>query len=267
MKLNYKIIYIIVPLFISFISSAQVGIGTLKPEGMLDLQNNNLTGFVFPKAILTATNIESPINNPSGGGLVAGTVVFNTNTTSTGTNDVYPGIYVWDGSIWIPQYLREDADIFEQSTLNFRVNGSDSYVDVPGLGIGTSFTPIYSGTYRIKANFNFGAGTVKDTQIIDMATEEGYFRFTFNGTSYLIYTHAYSIHNDNIGGGTLYEKFRHDSSLVLYVTLTSGVTYNFRLEIDMFVSGDFFDNGNSGVGRSWVGIDLPCTVEFTYLEE
>ncbi len=115
-------------------------------------------------------------------------------------------------------------------------------------------------------NFNFGAGKVVDSgDVIDMATQEGYFRFTFDGSSYLIYTHAYSIDNDHIG--TYYQKFRHDSSLVLYETLTAGQTYSFRLEIDMFVSSQFENGGNSGDGRAWVGLGVPCTVEFTYLEE
>lgn len=265
--INNRALHFLVSIFISTICFAQVGIGTIKPEGMLDLQNNNSAGFIFPNVVLTATNIEAPVINPNGGGLVTGTAVFNTNTTNSGTNDVYPGIYAWDGSKWIPQYLREDSEIYEQSTLELRVKESDSYVDVTGLGSGSSFTPKYSGDYRIKANFNFGAGEIIDNQVIDIATQEGYFRFTFNGSPYLIYTHAYSIHNDNIGSGVLYEKFRHDSSMVLYETLIAGTPYSFSLEIDMFVSSDFVDNGDSGTGRSWVGIEIPCSIEFTYLEE
>tara|TARA_R110002124_G_C8974490_1_gene515726 strand:+ start:27739 stop:28557 length:819 start_codon:yes stop_codon:yes gene_type:complete len=252
-------------------SIAQVGVGTSTPEGMLDLQNNNSTGFIFPRVALTSNIIAAPVTNPDGGALVAGTVVFNTNTTSRGTNDVYPGIYAWDGSRWNPQYLREDSAIFEQSTLSFRVANDDSYVDVPGLGNGSSFTAKYSGTYRIKANFNFGAGEVRNPASgydIRMATQEGYFRFTFSGTSHLIYTHSYSVSNDDIGSPrTRYDQFRHDTSLILYETLAAGQTYNFRLEIDLFVSSDFINNGNSGNGRSYVGLGIPCTVEFTYLEE
>jgi len=268
-----KIVYFTISFFVFSCSFAQVGIGTTKPEGMLDLQNSQSAGFIFPKAALTATNAET-VTNPNGGGLVAGTTIFNTNTTSTGTNDVYPGIYVWESSKWIPQYLREESSIFKQTSLGQRIATGDTsidtpssnWVDVTGLDNGSSFTPKYSGEYRIKANFNFGAGQIKDTQVIDMATQEGYFRFSFNGNSYLVYTHAYSIKNDHTGG-TLYEKFRHDSSLVLYVTLTSGTTYNFQLEIDVFVSGDFLNDGDSGNGMSWVGLGVPCTVEFTYLEE
>ena len=272
MKLSNKIIFGVAISLLTLSSSvAQVGVGTSTPEGMLDLQNNDSFGFVFPRVALTSSIVAAPVTNPIGGTLVTGTVVFNTNTTSTGTNDVYPGIYAWDGSRWNPQYLREDSAIFEQSTLGFRVANSDPYVDVPGLGNGSSFTAKYTGTYRIKANFNFGAGEVKNPLTgydIRMATQEGYFRFTFNGVSNLIYTHSYSVSNEDIGTPrTRYDQFRHDTSLILYETLTAGQTYNFRLEIDLFVSTDFINNGNTGNGRSYVGIGIPCSVEFTYLEE
>ena len=267
MKTFYNFILIAFCSFLfTSLGTAQVGVGTLAPKGILDVQNTAGYGIVFPRVALTATNVEAPVVNPQGGSIVEGTAVYNTNTTSTGTNDVYPGIYAWNGSIWIPQYLREDSAIYEQSGLDFRVTNAGSYVDIPGLGSGSSFTAKYSGTYRVKANFNFGAGKVLDSgDVIDMATQEGYFRFTFDGSSYLIYTHAYSVDNDHIG--TFYDQFRHDTSLVLYETLGAGQTYNFQLEIDMFVSSQFENGGDSGDGRAFVGLGVPCTVEFTYLEE
>lgn len=277
MKILYTL-FITSILFLSANSSlfAQIGVGTVAPQGILDLSNNNSTGFVFPKAALTASNVAAPVINPDGGTLVAGTVVFNTNSTATGTYDVYPGIYAWDGTQWNPQYLREDSALFEQSTLDFRTvtgdetynSGSSDWAAVPGLGAG-SFTPKYSGTYRIKTSFNFGAGKVilPATGIINMATMEGLFRFTFNGTPRLCYTHSYSLYNGGIGGGTYYDSFKHDTSIVEYVELTAGVTYNFSLEVDVFVATHFEDTGNSGDGRGHVGIDTPCTVEFTFTEE
>lgn len=274
MKKSFKISILSI-LFLSFLTTyGQVGIGTNTPDGMLDTQNSTNYGIIFPRVVLTATNVAAPVVNPNGGNLVAGTAVYNTNTTSTGTNDVYPGIYAWDGSRWIAQYLREDSAIYEQTTLGQRIvtgstsvnTGSSDWVDVNGLGNGSTFTPKYSGTYRVKANFNFGSGKITNTgDTIDMATQEGYFRFTFDGTQYLIYTHAYGV--DNAYTGLYYDKFRHDTSLVLYRTLRAGQTYNFRLEIDVFVSSQFENGGNSGDGRSWVGIGVPCTVEFTYVEE
>ncbi|MAO10631.1 MAG: hypothetical protein CMC07_07055 [Flavobacteriaceae bacterium] len=262
LKIYYNnIIFLLFSFFLGNIT-AQVGIGTTTPEGMLDIESTS-SGFVFPKVSLTSRASESPVTNPNGGGIVEGTVVYNTNTTQTGSNDVYPGIYVWDGNEWIAQYIKEDNQKFEQSTLEFRVPESAGFMNVPGLANGSSFTPKYSGTYRIEANFNFGAGELNPPgtpNSVRMATQEGYFRFNFDGSNYDIYTHAYSINNQLIGTGTGYEAFRHDSSLILYENLRAGVTYSFGLRVDVIVDNEFQT-------EAYAGIDLPCTVEFIYLEE
>lgn len=250
------------------------GIPTATPKGLVDMQNST-AGIVYPRFALTSTIVEAPVENPDGSGsLVAGTVVYNTNTTTTGTNDVYPGLYAWDGTQWTTQYIREDSEIKQQSSLGQRVaTGSTTpranYVDVTGLGAGSSFTPKYSGTYRIKANVNFGAGQIVPEvgYATSMATEEGYFRITLGPDQYEIYTHAYSIHNEDIRNGTYFEQFRHDSSLIVYVDLVAGVPFTYRFEIDLFVANNFVNGGNSGTGMAYVGIGLPCNIEFTYLVE
>lgn len=274
MKLSIKLIFISALLaLVTSVSQAQVGVGTTAPEGMLDLRNSNSYGIVYPRAALTSLIVAAPVTNPQGGSLVAGTVVFNTNTTTTGSNDVSPGIYAWDGAKWNPQYLRQDAAIFEQSTLDFRTvagdltynSGTSDWAEIPGLGTGSSFTAKYTGTYRIKTRFNFGGGKVilPGAGNIMMATMEGLFRLTFNGTPYLIYTHSYSLYNN----GVYQEQFIHDSALTQYVTLTAGTTYNFKLEIDIFVATHYENGGDSGDGRGHVGINVPCSVEFTYVNE
>jgi hypothetical protein len=152
-----------------------------------------------------------------------------------------------------------------------RVVQSNGFVDVPGLATGSTFTAEYTGTYRIKAVFNFGAGRILDpttSDAIRMATQEGYFRFEFDGTQHDIYTHAYSLVNQDLPAADQYiEQFRHDSSLVLYEDLTAGSTYSFRLQVDVQVSNNFVNDGNSGTGRSYVGIQIPCSVEFTFQQE
>ena len=271
-KQNRPILFAIFTL-IAITSVAQIsisnGIPTSTPKGLLDMQNST-AGIIYPRFALTSTIIEAPVENPDkSGSLVAGTVVYNMNTTATGTNDVYPGVYAWDGTKWTTQFIKEDSEISQQSPLGFRIVNSDGYVDVPGLELGSSFTPKYSGTYRIKANFNFGAGEIVPvlTYATSMATQEGYFRITLGPDQHLIYTHAYSVYNDNIGSGTYFEQFRHDSSLIVYVDLVAGVPFGYQFEIDLFVSSNFVNNGNSGTGRAYVGIGLPCTIEFTYLVE
>ena len=245
------------------------GIPTATPKGLVDMQNST-AGIVYPRFALTSTEMEAPVQNPdASGSLVAGTDVYNTNTTTTGTNDVFPGLYAWNGNKWTTQYIREDSDIKQQSSLGQRIANNWGYVDVTGLGSGSSFTPKYSGTYRIKANVNFGAGKIvpEPGYATSMATQEGYFRITLGPDQYLIYTHAYSVHNNDIGGGTYFDQFRHDSSLIVYVDLIAGVPFTYRFEIDLFVSSNFVNGGNSGDGMAYVGIGLPCNIEFTYLVE
>ncbi len=254
------------------------GTPTVTPRGLLDMQNST-AGIVYPRFELTATDIEAPVENPNGSGsLEPGTVVYNINTTSNGLGtDVYPGLYAWDGNEWTTQYIKEDSEITVQTTLEQRVaRGSTSYptpssewIDVIGLGAGSSFTPKYSGTYRIKANTNFGAGEIDPNLSFgtSMATTEGNFRITLGGVPYVIYTHSYSVYNDEIGGGTYFEKFRHDSSLIVYVDLVAGVPFNYQFEIDVFVADNFVNNGDSGAGMAYVGVGLPCSIEFTFLVE
>ncbi|KXN99044.1 hypothetical protein LS48_08175 [Aequorivita aquimaris] len=247
---------------------SQIGIGTIKPEGMLDLESSQY-GLVYPRVALVKTNQQLPVTNPNGGNLVAGTVVYNTSTTSTGDHDVYPGVYVWDGAAinpkWIPQFILEHSALFAQNPLNFSVPLSGGFRDVPNLGNGKTFKAKYTGIYRIEANFNFGAGQALNpsgSESVRMATQEGYFRFIFNGTNYDIYTHAYSIKN-NITNQN-FNRFRHDSSLILYLNLSAGQTYPFRLQMDLQVSNTSdYDTATNGI----VGIDVPCTIEFTYINE
>lgn len=270
-NIHYNI-YLAIFVLIATSNLAQVSIsnGTPAsiPKGLVDMQNST-AGIIYPRFALTSTQVAAPVLNPAGGNLVEGTVVYNTATTTNGANDVYTGIYAWDGTQWTTQYIKEDSEIASQSPLGQRIVFTGSYVDVLGLGSGSTFTPKYSGTYRVKANFNFGAGEIvpEPGYATSMATQEGYFRITLGPDVYLIYTHAYSVHNDDINGGTYFEQFRHDTSLIEYVDLVAGAPFSYRFEIDMHTSSNFVNGGDSGTGRAYVGVGLPCTIEFTYLVE
>jgi len=243
----------------SSLTNAQVGINTTTPEGILDV-NSGTFGIVLPRIALTKTNLTTPVVNPNGGGLAIGTVVYNTAITSSGSNDVYPGVYVWTGSEWFNKFTMKEAEIYKQSSL-MRTKSSDGYKDVPGLD-NESFTAKYTGTYKMETSVNFGAGYVVDTSAgTDVALQEGNFKLTFNGTEYIIPASSYSG-----SGGTQYYDIWEQTSIIEYVDLTAGTTYNFSLEFDQLPSPGFVDNGNSGDGRGWVYSDLPCTVEFIYIE-
>lgn len=277
---KHKNIFFALLSLVSISTAAQVAISngtpTNTPKGIVDMQNST-AGIVYPRFALTSTIVEAPVLNPDGGSLVVGTVVYNTNTTSNGVNDVYPGIYAWDGTQWTTQYIKEDSEIFAQSTLGQRVatgltdypTPTSEWVDVNGLGAGSSFTPKYTGTYRIKAETNFGAGEIDPNLAFatSMATTEGNFRITLGGVPYVIYTHSYSVYNADIAAGTYFEQFKHDSSLIVYVDLIAGVPFTYQFEIDVFVADNFVNDGDSGTGMAYVGIGLPCTIEFSYVDE
>jgi len=80
--------------------SAQVGIGTTTPRGALEI-NSSTNGFVPPQVGLTAINAAAPVVNPQGDVLANGTMVYNTATTGTAPNNVTPGYYFWNGTVWI----------------------------------------------------------------------------------------------------------------------------------------------------------------------
>jgi len=78
---------------------AQVGIGTTSPEGALDITSSN-SGVVVPRVALISKDSPDPIINPQSGLPADGTLVWNTATTGTGINRVFPGFYFWNGNQW-----------------------------------------------------------------------------------------------------------------------------------------------------------------------
>jgi len=51
------------------------------------------------------------------------------------------------------------------------------------------------------------------------------------------------------------------------VQLVAGQSYSFSIEFDQLSGAGFVSNGNSGDGRGYIGTDIPCFVEFTFLSE
>jgi len=80
--------------------SAQVGIGTTTPRGALEISSST-NGFVPPQVALTSVTASAPVVNPQTGALANGTMVYNTATTGTAPNNVTPGYYFWNGTVWI----------------------------------------------------------------------------------------------------------------------------------------------------------------------
>ncbi|PAM93718.1 hypothetical protein B4N84_15695 [Flavobacterium sp. IR1] len=100
MKKN-KLFSLYLLIFLASIETfAQIGIGTTTPQAALEI-NSATNGFLPPRVALTSIAISSPIVNPQTAGTpLAGTIVYNTATDGVAPNNVTPGYYVWNGSVW-----------------------------------------------------------------------------------------------------------------------------------------------------------------------
>ena len=146
-----KFIYV-VALFTS-VMQAQVGIGTTTPNGALDvnsslpLPSTHKAGLLPPIVALTATNsfatttVGSDVVNPNGGGNpLTGTIVYNTNTSVAGANQVIPGYYFYNGTIWeklatsgqsSTSYFTNAATAINTNTTLTYLSGYPVNIDVP----------------------------------------------------------------------------------------------------------------------------------------
>ncbi|WP_271855069.1 hypothetical protein [Patiriisocius marinus] len=261
-----KIIQLFCFVALSFSTSAQVGIGTTTPEGMLDI-NSSTMGFVYPTAALTSTINQNPVQNPQGGALAIGTTIFNTNLTGTGLNDVEPGIYSWDGTKWVTHFYKKESTLFIQST-GLRTSSLGVPENVPGLGVldGNTFIPSYTGTYKIEMRGYFGAGEVKTNRGMHTVVGKGDYNLNFNGTVYSATTKSFSSYHPS---ATDYTNAMKETTIIKFVNLVAGVSYPFSLTFlqTTTTSGrGFRNNALSGRGRGYLGTEVPCSIEFTYLE-
>ena len=252
---------------------AQTGINTTTPNGALDI-NSQTSGVVLPRVALTATNVMAPVTNPQTGAIPAGTTVYNTNSTFTGSNDVSPGMYTWDGSNWITQFNRKQSELFE-SSLAIRPTSSGGFENVTGL-TGRSFTADFTGEYRVIIHVNFGGGDAKvpvtsgppggrSDGALNVARQSGTFRLAFDGVNYDIPAYCYSTAYDSGVGATNYFAIWEQFSTVFYTTFDAGETINFSMTFDQDPAPEFVNDGNSGGGRGYIAYDIPCTVEITYV--
>ena len=70
----------------------------------------------------------------------------------------------------------------------------------------SSFTPMYSGDYKIVVHVNYGGGEVDDpsmsgSQYVNINKQEGTVEFSFNGTDRTYLANAYSAKNYIPGSG------------------------------------------------------------------
>jgi len=122
---------------------AQQGFGTNNPDpsAVVDMTSTN-KGLLIPRVNLTSTNSIAPIASS-----VVGLLVYNKNTQ----NDVSPGFYYWNGSIWVSLL----SGVSAWTTVgNAELSSSNNYIgtlDAKDLVIKTN------GPERMRVQANTGA--------------------------------------------------------------------------------------------------------------
>jgi hypothetical protein len=113
----------IIFLLLTFYAQGQTGIGTTTPNvsAKLDVSATD-RGFLPPRVALTASNAFSPITGTSSA--AAGLLVYNTATAGTVPNNVVPGYYFWNGTVWIQ--IAGGIIVDNSKTAGFTLAASDN---------------------------------------------------------------------------------------------------------------------------------------------
>lgn len=108
--------------------NAQTGIGTTTPNAAAKLDVNSADkGFLPPRVALTATNAFAPVTGLSGSTALAtatGLLIYNTATAGTAPNNVVPGYYYWNGTMWIQ--IANGLIIDNSKNSSFTLNATDN---------------------------------------------------------------------------------------------------------------------------------------------
>lgn len=137
---------------------AQTGIGTTTPNTSAKLEVASTDkGFLPPRVALTAANVFAPITGTASS--AAGLLIYNTATAGTIPNNVVPGYYFWNGTLWVQ--IAGGLIIDNSKSASFSLAASDNNklflinsastvtVTVPSLPIGFSCQFIQTGAGMI----------------------------------------------------------------------------------------------------------------------
>ncbi len=117
-------------------------------------------GLLVPRIALSATNITSPVITPA-----TSLLVYNTATAGTFPNDVIPGFYYWDGTLWIRMFSGQQNGW--ATTGNEGTNATNNFlgtIDNQDLVVRTN----NSERMRIMNTGNIGIKTAMPQGLVDI---------------------------------------------------------------------------------------------------
>jgi len=115
MKNSTAILTILLLALTSFTIKAQVGIGTVLPDGALDVTSTT-DGLVIPRVNLTSLNSASPLTTP-----ITSELIYN-----TGASLSPAGFYYWDGAKWVQ--LQTTTSTSWNTTGNASLSGTTNFI-------------------------------------------------------------------------------------------------------------------------------------------
>lgn len=180
-------------LLISFLGNincnAQVGVGTTTPLGAFDITSTT-EGLLIPRVALSATNVATVLTP------TVSELVYNTFTSALGPNQVAPGYYYWNGTIWVP--------ISTGNLAAWSLTGNTGTVPTTNF-IGTTdavdFVTRTNNTekVRVTSTGNLGVGTASPVAKLDVAAGVSAVNSVVNATGSINDFLQYNIQNTSTG--------------------------------------------------------------------
>lgn len=195
--------------------SAQVGIGTTNPSGALDI-TSTVEGLLIPRVALSATNVATVLTP------TISELVYNTFTSALGPNQVAPGYYYWNGTIWVP-ISTGSLSAWSQNG-NAGTNATTNFI---GTTDAVDFVTRTNNTekVRVTSSGNVGIGVSNPVAKLDVAAGTTVVNSVVNGTGNINDFLQYNIQNTSTG-----------------VRAQSGYSAT-------------ADNGSATTGFAWIGIN------------
>lgn len=195
--------------------NAQVGIGTVSPVGALDVTSTD-EGLLIPRVALSATNVATVLTP------TVSELVYNTFTSALGPNQVAPGFYYWNGTIWVP--IPTGSLTAWSLTGNSGTSAATNFI---GTTDATDFVARTNNTekVRITSAGNLGVGTSSPAAKLDVAAGVSAVNSVVNATGSINDFLQYNVQNTSTG-----------------VRAQSGYSAT-------------ADNGSATTGFAWLGIN------------